>query len=297
MGKLGHMSKMSILWGETLMRNVFGLIVFLVLLLFISGCQSSNQGEVVLMPEDIAGDLKLLANARVFFGHQSVGKNIIKGLEIIDREVNDVDLAIFNYESYQADGKGCFLHTQVGKNKEPESKCLDFGRIIDQELSGKIDYALLKLCYVDISKESNVAKIFNDYRRTMDGLIARHPEITFVHATIPLMSIHGGIKSKLKELLGIVDSRKLDNIKRNEFNELLKTIYDNDPIVDIAESESTYPDGSREEFFIDGESYYSLVKDYTNDGGHLSEQGQMQVAKAFVQDIADIIRNKTITKD
>ncbi|MES9993344.1 MAG: hypothetical protein ABW098_15450 [Candidatus Thiodiazotropha sp.] len=275
------------------MRTLFDLILVMVLTSIIAGCQSGSVGEVTFMPEDIAGDLETFANAKIFFGHQSVGNNIIDGLGILEKGVKTVDLTVADYESHQADGNGCFLHTRVGKNREPESKCLDFGRIIDQELNGKIDYALLKLCYVDITKDSDVAQVFNDYRRTMDDLIARHPNITFVHTTMPLKNNPSGLKIKIKELLGRVHHQKLDNIKRNEFNNLLKTTYSDDPVIDIAESESTYPDGSREFFISDGQTYYALIPGYTYDGGHLNEQGQIQVAKTFVHEMAEIIRNKS----
>ncbi|MEW8508054.1 MAG: hypothetical protein AB2598_15255 [Candidatus Thiodiazotropha sp.] len=275
-----------------MMKNVISLVLLLFFVPYIAGCQSSSQEGVKVMPMDVASDLETLAGARVFFGHQSVGKNIIHGLEKLSNDIEDVNLTIADYESYQADGSGCFLHTRVGKNREPESKCLDFGRIIDQELNDKIDYALLKFCYVDINKDSNVAKVFDDYRRVMDDLIERHPDIIFVHTTMPLMQNRGGIKIKIKELLGDVHANKLDNIKRNEFNSLLKETYSNAPIIDIAESESTYPDGSREEFKMDGKTYYSLIEGYTNDGGHLNDQGQIKVASTFVQGMADIIRNR-----
>jgi hypothetical protein len=283
---------MIIHWGEISMRTTFGLIFFVVLLPYFAGCQSSDQKGVTVMPEVTASDFETFADARVFFGHQSVGKNIINGLETLAKNVPDVDLTISDYESYQADGKGCLLHARVGKNREPASKCLDFGRIIDQELRGKVDYALLKFCYVDINKDSNVSSVFNDYRRTMDDLIERHPDITFVHTTMPLKHTPSGLKIKIKELLGKPNTYKLDNIKRNEFNRLLKETYNNAPIIDIAKSESTYPDGSREVFEVDGQTYYSLIQGYTYDGGHLNDQGQIQVASMFVQELAKIIRSK-----
>lgn len=259
------------------------------LTMLVIGCQENNQLGGASMPVDIDDDLKVVADSRVFFGHQSVGNNIIEGLESLVSS-SGVELAISDYQNYQEESKGCLLHNEVGENTDPVSKCTDFGRIIDEELSGKIDYALLKFCYVDVTRRSDVKQVFGDYQRTIDDLIDRHPDITFIHTTVPLMHTPSGVKVWIKKLLGRENTRKLDNIKRNEFNELLRATYSTDPIIDIAKSESTYPDGRRETFEVDGKAYYSMISEYTSDGGHLNSTGQFQVAKSFVQELAQIIR-------
>ncbi len=271
------------------MRALRNLIYFTCLFPFLAACQLSNSEVTVVMPNDLMSDLETLSKARIFFGHQSVGNNILEGLETISDKLN-VDMRITDYESYQPDDKGCLLHTRVGKNREPVSKCLDFGRIIDQELKGEIDYALLKFCYVDFNKDSNVDKIFDDYKQTMDNLIANHPDITFVHTTVPLKQVSGGWKIWIKEMLGKPNLSKLDNVKRNEFNNLLKATYGNERLIDIAKSESTYPDGNREVFKVDGKEYNSLIDVYSSDGGHLNDMGKIQVASTFAQELSRIIR-------
>ncbi|MET0070370.1 MAG: hypothetical protein ABW096_10040 [Candidatus Thiodiazotropha sp.] len=243
------------------------------------------------MPQTLEQDLQTLAGARVFFGHQSVGKNILEGIEGLLGDHPGIDLRIADYTSEVGESEGCLLHAAVGRNTEPLSKCVDFGRIIDEELAGKIDYALLKFCYIDINRDSDVAKVFGDYKRTMDDLIARHPEVTFIHTTMPLRHSPGGPSIWLRELLGRPNKSKLDNVKRNQFNQMLRSNYSDSGIVDIAASESTHANGNRESFKMDGRTYYSLIGDYSDDGGHLNDQGRTRVASAFVQEIADIIRS------
>lgn len=244
------------------------------------------------MPQRLEKDLQTLSEARVFFGHQSVGMNILNGIEGLMRDHPGIDLRIADYSTEITDTKGCLLHTAVGKNTEPLTKCLDFSRIIDQELSGRIDYAMLKFCYIDVNRDSDVEKLFSDYKQTMDDLIGRHPDITFIHATMPLRHSPGGLSVWIREILGRPNNSKLDNVKRNQFNRLLRANYGNAPIIDIAASESTYPDGRRESFTWNGETYFSMIGDYTDDGGHLNEKGQRQVASGFVQELARIIRGR-----
>ena len=74
-----------------------------------------------------------------------------------------------------------------------------------------------------------------------------------------------------------------DNIKRNQFNELLRKEYDGKaPIFDLARTESTLPDGKRSSFSKDGKNYYFMVPDYTHDGGHLNELGRKRAAEQLL---------------
>jgi hypothetical protein len=265
-------------------------IVFLISLSLLAGCQAdSNYGETE-MSQQLIADMAILKNRRIFFAHQSVGENIIAGLQVLARESN-TDLQIIDLEHYQGEiQSGCLVHTPVGENQKPVTKCDDFERIIDQELADKIDVALLKFCYIDINRDSAVSQLFQQYRHTMDGLIQRHSDITFIHTTVPLRHSPGGFGVWIREMLGRPNNSKLDNRKRNEFNRLLYEAYGTSHIVDIARGESTYGDGRRESFKMDGEQYYALIGDYTSDGGHLNELGQRHVARAFVHDLAEIVR-------
>jgi hypothetical protein len=263
----------------------------IMLLLCLNGCFSNQPEEISVVSQRLDKDLQTLAGARVFFGHQSVGKNIIAGIETLSGDFQEIDLNITEDINGMAGDSGSLLHSAVGKNREPLSKCVDFARIIDEELAGKIDYALLKFCYIDINRDSDVVKLFDDYKRTMDDLISNHPEIRFIHTTVPLRHSPGGAGVWVRELLGRPNNSKLDNVKRNQFNQLLRDNYTHSPIVDIAASESTYPSGKREAFKMDGQTYYSLIGEYTDDGGHLNEKGRAWVATAFVRELAQIIRN------
>ena len=161
---------------------------------------------------------------------------------------------------------------------------------MDEELHGRVDVALFKFCYIDFSDTSDVNEIFATYARTMDDLKQRHPGIVFIHVTAPLRSIDGGPGVWVREMLGRPNRTKLANVKRNEFNRRLRERYAGDPIFDLAAAMSTYPDGHRESFKIDGAVQYTLVPAYTDDGGHLNPVGRTYAAAAFVQSIAEALR-------
>ena len=73
------------------------------------------------------------------------------------------------------------------------------------------------------------------------------------------------------------------NILRNEYNETLRKEYVNKgTLFDLAEIESTFPDGSRSTFKRNRKLHYSLVPEYTYDGSHLNEIGRKKVAEQLL---------------
>jgi len=238
------------------------------------------------MDDSLKADFRAVAAARVYFGHQSVGRNILDGLEDLQRGAVDPAIRVVELGAPgSTDGRGILLHTKVGQNEKPTTKCEDFRRILD-ELQGRVDVALFKFCYIDFNDATDVNAIFDVYSRTMDDLKRRHPEVVFVHVTAPLRTVDRGPGVWVRELLGRRNRAKYANVRRGEFNRLLQERYAGDPIFDLAASMSTYPDGRRESFRVDGAVYYALVPEFTDDGGHLNAVGRTHVAAGFVHAIA-----------
>jgi hypothetical protein len=239
------------------------------------------------MDDALRTDILAMSAARVYFGHQSVGRNILDGLEDLQRGLGQAAIRVVELGSpAAADGRGALIHSKVGQNERPATKCGDFRRILDQELHGNVDVALFKFCYIDFSDTSDVEAIFDIYSRTMDELKRQHPKIVFVHVTAPLRSVDRGAGVWIRELLGRRNRSRHANARRTEFNRLLKGGYAADPVFDLAASMSTWPDGRRESFRMNGTDFQALVPAYTDDGGHLNAVGRTHVAAAFVRAIA-----------
>jgi hypothetical protein len=248
------------------------------------------------MDDALKADFDRVSSARVYFGHQSVGGNIMDGLADLQGQLGNPVIRVGELGSLDASGDhGVLLHTKVGKNEQPVSKCQDFQRILDQQLAGLVDVALFKFCYIDFSDTSDVDAIFQTYSRTMDELKQRHPEIIFIHVTAPLRSVDRGLGIWAREALGRPNRTKLANVRRNEFNRRLKERYPADPIFDLAAIMSSYPDGRRESFKLDGNTYDSLVPAYTDDGGHLNAVGRTHAAAGLVRSIANALRASNMT--
>jgi hypothetical protein len=267
------------------MRSVATLLI-IGLATSVAGCHGTDHVQPRKMDNALAADFERVGAARVYFGHQSVGGNILSGLADLQAQLDRPAIRVAELGALDAgDGAGVLLQTAIGQNGKPDAKCEDFRQVMRQ-LQGRVDVALFKFCYIDFDDRSDAAAIFDTYARTMDDMKRQYPDVTFVHVTAPLRSIERGPGVWVRELLGKRNRAKYANSARGEFNRLLRERYAADPIFDLAAVMSTYPDGQRETFTLDGKTYESLVPAYTDDGGHLNAVGATYGAAGFVDSIA-----------
>ncbi len=224
-----------------------------------------------------------LSKKTFYFGHQSVGYNIIDGIQDIMKEYPKIKLNIVESNDPASMVKGAFVHSPVGKNAKPKTKIDDFVGYIDRGIGKKADAVALKLCYVDIRQETDYLKLFSYYETKISRVRKSNPGLTITHFTTPLMTLQSGPKAWIKKLIGRPLGGSKHNISRHAYNELLRAKYKGkDPILDIAQIESTYPDGTRAAFKDGGKTFYSMVPEYTNDGGHLNKTGRKKVAEQLI---------------
>nr|WP_071193377.1 SGNH/GDSL hydrolase family protein [Oscillochloris trichoides] len=264
------------------MRRVIILMGLAMLILI--GC-----GGQPLTPQEVASmDLQRVAAKRIFFGHQSVGWNIITGIDAILQAHPDVTMTFTTPTEY-TDGQGAaFVHTEVGQNYDPLSKLQDFDRLIREGLGDRVEIAFFKFCYVDFDQQTDVEQLFTTYQATMDALQRDYPDLTLVYVTTPLMAPDQGAKGFLKGMLGR-NQEVNANTKRHQFNELLRASYAaSGTLFDLAATEATALDGTACTMKVDGASVPCLVRDYTDDGGHLNSQGQRVVAGSLIAFLATL---------
>jgi len=238
--------------------------------------------------EETVSEIKTVGNMRVFFGHQSVGNNILAGINDITGET-DYKINIVESTAVSQNNEPAFFHAYIGKNLDPLSKITDFKKLIESGIGDNVDVAFLKLCYVDFNNNTDVNSIFQEYKKTMKALKNNYPQTTFVHCTVPLVDARLDMKTYIKKIIGRFDSKVEGNIKRNQFNAMLRSEYEErEPIFDLAKIESTYPDGKRETFKKNGRTFYALVPVYSHDGGHLNEVGRKIVASKLLNLLASL---------
>lgn len=259
-----------------MLTSVTGLLFFITASNSLGGEMQESKNASSQSEERVTGGmLQKVAGKRIYFGHQSVGLNIIDGINDILKEHQGVELKITKTTDPHVLNGPVFAHSMVGENEDPISKINDFAHSMDNGIGGKADIAFFKFCYVDITRNTDVEEIFTAYKTAMQRLKDKYPNTRFVHLTSPLSLSAPSVKGWIKGVLG----REDNNIKKNVFNEMLRREYEGrDPLFDLATIESTYPDGSRASFTNNGTTYYSLVPHYTSDSGHLNETGRKIMA-------------------
>jgi hypothetical protein len=225
---------------------------------------------------------------KVFFGHQSVGSNVIQGIKDVISEDSRLELTITRSSDPHSVPGTALVEFPVGQNGKPQLKNEDFTAIIDKGMGAQGGVAMFKYCYVDINSRTDVQRLFEGYRRDINRLKLRYPRLTIVHVTVPLTTGALAVKATIKALLGKPTERDA-NVKRNEFNVLLRQAYgETDPFYDLAEVESTHADGSRSFFMHGNEKIYVLAPELASDNGHLNENGRRKAAERLLHLLADL---------
>ena len=257
------------------------------------GLVAPGQPRTDVMQQVSAEDWTRLASLRIVFGHQSVGSNILAGVADVMKAVPAVRLNVVESTTPPASGTACLLHFRAGRNEYPTTKVDDFVRFVDAAASAPPDIAFLKFCYIDANAQTDVRGVFDHYRQAFAELRSRYTSTQFVHVTMPLRVVQTGWRVPVKQLIGRPIGGYADNLKRHEYNELLRAEYGGKaPLFDLAAIESTRADGSRVVFTSGGRTYFALAPEYTDDGGHLNGTGRRLVAERLLVFLAEVAKAK-----
>ncbi|HVY29630.1 MAG TPA: hypothetical protein VHB79_23885 [Polyangiaceae bacterium] len=215
-----------------------------------------------------AADLDRVVKLRLFFGHQSIGQNILDGVRAV---VAERSLA--------------WGDALIGQNGAPETKLAAFREQMMNGMGRETELALLKLCYVDFNAATDVRALFDSYKRAMTVIAAECPRTALVHVTVPLTTVTSGAKAWLKRRLGASVWGELENDKRHAFNELLRREYHSRSIFDLAEVESGDPEHPQRYEFR-GKLVPKLRAEYSEDGAHLNAEGRRVVGTELLRFLA-----------
>jgi len=235
----------------------------------------------------LRAELERVAQRSIFFGHQSVGNNVLDGVKQL-ATMAGVPVRIAETKTASAVGPATLGHAWVGENRYPLRKLQDFEQAFGQQPAG-VEIALVKFCYTDITSETDPKALFAQYRATVESLRRKNPGMTFVHVTAPLTHVQGGPKAFVKRLLGRAPYGTIENARREEYNALLRQAYQGrDPIFDLARVESTASDGTVVTAEWNGSVAPALLLAYTDDGHHLNAAGRLRAARELISVLAAV---------
>ena len=272
------------------MNRKTGTMALLCSAFLVIGCSDGTTStEDAMMDKGLSEDLELIQQRKVYFGHMSVGDNLMDGVQELATE-SDIPLNVVWLAEPGVPASPYFAHSKIANNRFPFDKCDVFSAYVDTLAADSVDVVMMKFCYVDFDQGDNPEEIFLYYQKTMEALRNRYPRIEFIHITTPVTTRQSGWKRFAKSLLGREDNADLYAYKRAVFNEFLLNEYQAEPLFDLAAIESSLPDGSQRSFVLDGKKVYTLRDDFTDDGGHLNKKGRKVVGRAFIRAIADVLR-------
>jgi hypothetical protein len=237
--------------------------------------KAEQEGQPVNVPATTWARMRAI---RTFFAHQSVGGNLLAGVQDLQRD-HAMSLPIVDIGKSSVPPGAVLAHLYVGQNGDPMSKIRGYRDALESGLGDTIDVAALKFCFWDIQKNTPVAEVFETYSQTIAELQARFPRITFVHVTVPLYTRDGDWRAGVRRLLSLNVPRTLDNARRHELSERIRARYGGrEPLFDLEAFEAA---SDRES---GGVPY--LRPEYTYDGGHLNESARAAGAAALLDVLA-----------
>jgi len=184
----------------------------------------------------VQADLKTVAGAgaRILFAHQSVGRNILEGVQALSERA-DVPIRIEETTGRApSPGTGLF-HLFVGVNGDPSGKIVAFQRVLEDPQRPSYDVAVLKFCYEDFAHDArDHDRTLELYAAAVTKLRSVRPDVRLVHVTAPLRSDPPGWKTAVKRVLGRDTEEDADNVLRTAYNAELRSRFAAEPVFDLA---------------------------------------------------------------
>ena len=247
--------------------------------LIASACaeQSDNTNMSASQPVSVTRQEWDAARAHtVFFGHQSIGENILDGLGKLAAKEGWPAFPVVEANGTAHSASPALLHAKVGANGDPSSKVVGFKDAMNSGAAAGADIALMKFCFWDIRRDTNVDKVFDEYRATLDELSRKYPDVTFLHATVPLVVKDTDVRAGIRRMLGMGVPTDADNATREALNQKIRAEYGRSGrVFDIAALEGPA-----------AESIPFLAKELSSDGAHLNDAGRARVAAGLVKSLS-----------
>jgi hypothetical protein len=212
--------------------------------------------------------LERAASAPVFFGHQSVGENLLEGVRTL---IGPRALA--------------WTDARIGENEYPLSKLEAFRTMVTEGPGRDAGLAFFKFCYVDFHARTDVDRLFDAYTVALRKLARARPATVFGHVTVPLTTVSRGPRAWLTRRLGRPVWGEAENEKRHAFNELLRHQYGGRALFDLARFEAGDP-RKPQRYERHGKSIPMLWSAYSQDGGHLNDAGKLALATELLRFVA-----------
>lgn len=125
-----------------------------------AGEEPPKEVKVAKVAKVDADEIQRIAGKAIYFGHQSVGGNILDGVRAVTATIPGAELKLLQTDDPKKLTAGVWAHSLVGANEDPLSKIGAFAQAMDRGFAERADVAFFKLCYIDFNPATDVRSLF-----------------------------------------------------------------------------------------------------------------------------------------
>jgi hypothetical protein len=111
---------------------------------------------------------------KIYFGHRSVGNNIVDGIKDLIKANSHVKLNIVEPTDTFNSKVGFFMHSLIEQNASPQSIANDSEQLLNEKGGGYFDIVLLR--FTPFYDKKEMLDIFADYKKTLSQLKKKYPK-------------------------------------------------------------------------------------------------------------------------
>jgi len=115
-----------------------------------------------------------VAGRTIYFGHQSVGRDLIAGIKRLNHD-GAIGLSLIQTEDPTSLTGPAFVHFLAGSNRDYASKNAALLRLLKTRKQADEAIVLLKYCYVDIGGDLDPDTLFSAYCEMMETIQSSIP--------------------------------------------------------------------------------------------------------------------------
>lgn len=236
----------------------------------------------------VSGKLEPL-EGRVLFGVQSVGSDIARGIPNAFSAAHVAKPTVTTWRKANAGKnrkKPLIATATIGSNGNALSKLRAFARLTNDAPRGSVDVALMAFDYQDVTAETDIDTLFDDYTQTMASIEAANPDITFLYTTTPVTTANSWRAVDQKTVTGLRDVDQpvwQDNIARERLNALIRDQYaPSGRLFDIAALQARIGGGKVAAKTHQDQAYFVMNPGLSADRNRLNREGSKQLATSLM---------------
>lgn len=228
--------------------------------------------------------------ARLLFGAQSLAADIVKGIPLAFSSAHIAKPKITSWNRAMNTRGPLVATAKIGNNGNPRSKLRAFAELVNDAPRGSVDVALMAFSYQDITAETDVERLFDDYAETMESIQSANPDILFLYATTPVSTANSWRAVDQATVMGLRDVDQpvwQDNIARERLNSFIRDQYGpTGRLFDIAALQARIGGGKVAAKIHETQYYYVMNPELSSDGKQLNKRGSTQLADALMRLVA-----------